>query len=105
MKITSCRILGVLMVCGFVMGQQQPSASGGDEAALRVIEEKWSANVMNGDTAALSSIWADAFISTSTEGKVRTKAEMLVLLTSGEMKFQTSKVDDIRVFVYGTLPW
>ena len=44
---------------------------------------------------------ADTFISTSPEGKVRTKAEMLAQITSGDIKYHASKVDDMKVFVYG----
>jgi ketosteroid isomerase-like protein len=88
------------MVCGGAIAQQKPAA-GGDEAALKAIEEKWDAANLKGDAAALGAIFADTFISTSSEGKVRTKAEMLAQLKSGEMKYQTSKVDDMKVFVYG----
>jgi ketosteroid isomerase-like protein len=80
---------------------QQKQAAGGDEAALKAVEEKWDAANLKGDAAALGAIFADTFISTSSEGKVRTRAEMLAQLKSGEIKYQTSKVDDMKVFVYG----
>ena len=100
MRITIAGVLGFLMVCAGAIAQQKPAA-GGDEAALKAIEEKWDAANLKGDAAALGAIFADTFISTSSEGKVRTKAEMLAQLKSGEMKYQTSKVDDMKVFVYG----
>ena len=100
MRITIAGVLGLLMVCAGAIAQQKPAA-GGDEAALKAIEEKWDAANLKGDAAALGAIFADTFISTSSEGKVRTRAEMLAQLKSGEMKYQTSKVDDMKVFVYG----
>jgi len=87
------------MVWGGAIAQQKPA--GGDEAALKALEEKWDAANLKGDTATLSAIFVDTFISTSNEGKARTKAEILAQLKSGEVKYETSKVDDMKVFVYG----
>jgi len=79
----------------------QPKSAGADEAALRGLEEKWDAANLKGDAAALGAILADTFISTNAEGKTRTKAELLAELKSGTIKFQTSKVEDMKVFLYG----
>jgi ketosteroid isomerase-like protein len=100
MRMAAAGVLGFLMAWGGAIAQQK-SAAGGDEAALKATEEKWDAANLKGDTAALGAIFADTFISTDTEGKVRTKAEVLAQLRSGEMKYQTSKVEDMKVFVYG----
>ena len=99
MKITACSVLGLLMVWGGAIAQQK--SAGGDEAALKALEEKWDTANLKGDTATLSAIFVDTFISTSNEGKARTKAEILAQLKSGEVKYETSKVDDMKVFVYG----
>src|SRR6266403_3864341 len=99
MIITACSVLCLLMVWGGAIAQQKPA--GGDEAALKALEEKWDAANLKGDTATLSAIFVDTFISTSNEGKARTKAEILAQLKSGEVKYETSKVEDMKVFVYG----
>ena len=99
MKITACSVLGLLMVWGGAIAQQK--SAGGDEAALKALEEKWDTANLKGDTATLSAIFVDTFISTSNEGKARNKAEILAQLKSGEVKYETSKVDDMKVFVYG----
>jgi hypothetical protein len=39
------------------------------------IEEKWDAANMKGDAATLGTIFADNFISTNTDGKVRSRAK------------------------------
>ena len=100
MRITVAWVLGFLMLWGSAIAQDK-LAVGGAEAALKAIEEKWDAANLKGDAAALGAIFADTFISTSSEGKVRTRAEMLAQVKSGEMKYQTSKVDDMKIFVYG----
>ena len=100
MRMTTAGVLGLLMVWGGAIAQQK-SAAGGDEAALKALEEKWDAANMKGDVATLGGIFADNFISTNSEGKTRTKAEVLAQVKSGEIKYQTSKVDDMKVFVYG----
>ena len=99
MKIAACSVLGLLMAWGGAFAQQK--SAGGDEAALKALEEKWDTANLKGDTATLSAIFVDTFISTSSEGKVRTKAEILAQLKSGEVKYEISKVDDMKVFVYG----
>jgi len=88
------------MVLGVAMAQPK-SAAGADEAALTALEEKWDAANLKGDTVALGAIFADRFISTSPEGKVRTKAEILAQLKSGEVKYHSAKADDMKILVYG----
>ena len=101
MRITACAVAALLMVSGIALTQQKSAPGGGDEASLRALEEKWDAANVKGDTATLSAIYADTFISTSSEGKVQTKAEVLAQIKSGEVKFQSAKVDDMKVYLYG----
>src|SRR5689334_6171394 len=92
-------VLGLLVLLGSAFAQ--PKSGGGDEAALKAIEEKWDAANMKGDTATLATIFADTFITTNAEGKTRTKTEALAQVKSGDIKYETSKVDDMKVYVYG----
>lgn len=98
MRITACSVLGLLIVLGGAFAQPK---STGDEAALKAIELKWDAANVKGDTATLTTIFADTFISTNAEGKTRTKAEVLAEVRSGDIKYETSKVDDMKVYLYG----
>ena len=98
MRMTACS-LGLLMVISGAFAQQK--AAGGDEAALKAIEEKWDAANMKGDTATLATIFAATFINTDAEGKTSTGAEVLAKVKAGDIKYQTSKVDDLKVYVYG----
>lgn len=99
MRITAFSVIGLLIILGGAFAQQK--GSGGDEAALKAIEIKWDAANMKGDTATLTAIFADTFISTNAEGKTRTKAEVLAQVKSGDIKYETSKVDDMKVYLYG----
>lgn len=98
MKNGFTAVLGLLMVCSAVIGQQ---TGGGDEATLKALELKWDAANLKGDSSALGAVLSDTFVSTTSEGKVRSKAEVLAELKSGEIKYQTSKVDDMKVSLYG----
>ncbi len=80
---------------------QSKKAAGGDEAALKAIEEKWEVASVKNDLATLDSILADSFVSTTAEGHVQTKAEMIAMLKSGEAKFEASDVDELQVRLYG----
>jgi ketosteroid isomerase-like protein len=101
MKTIAYAVLGLLLVLGGAIAQQKPAAAGSVEAALIALEEKWDAANSKNDAGALGAILADTFISTDNDGKVRTKAEMLARVKSGEVKYQTSKVSDMKVYVYG----
>jgi len=92
-----CSVFALLMLSGAAMAQTKAA----DEAALKAIEEKWDAANLKGDAAALASIFADGFITTSNEGKVRAKAEMVAEVKSGDIKYQTAKVEDMKVYLYG----
>ena len=100
MKTGICSVLGLLMALGVAAAQQRPAA-GGDEAALRAIEAKWDAANRKGDSASLDAIFADGFISTSTEGKVSSKADVLARVKSGDVKYESANADDLRISIYG----
>ena len=97
MRTSTCAVVGWLMVSCVAVGQQKS----GDEAALMAIEAKWDAASLGNDTAALAGIYSDRFISINTDGKVRTKAEVLGPMKSGDVKYQVAKADEMKVYLYG----
>ena len=98
MKVATLVFVSSLLLSGVAAAQ---SGSAADQAALKALETKWDAASVKGDTATLGGLFADTLVSTNAEGKVRTKAEMLGAIKSGEVKFLSSKVDDMKVFVHG----
>src|SRR4051794_30825360 len=90
---------GLLLLLAGAVAQQKKG--GNDEAVLKALEETWEVASVKGDLAAIGAILADTFVSTSAESHVQTKAEMLAALKSGEVKFESSKADELKVQVYG----
>ena len=68
---------------------------------MKGLEEKWEQAQLKGDAAALGALLANGFVSTSNTGEVHNKTEILDRLKSGALKLQTSKLDDLRVMVFG----
>jgi ketosteroid isomerase-like protein len=98
------KIAGSVLVLSILLAgaiAQQKKGAANDEAALRAIEDQWDAASVKGDVATLSHIFHDSFISTNTEGLVHTKAEMLNEIKSGQVKYESSKVEDLKIYVYG----
>lgn len=93
-------LLGLLILGAAAIAQTKPTAAA-DEAAIRALEQKWDAANLKGDAATLASIYADTFVSTSPEGKLRTRAEVLAEVKSGDIKYQAAKADDLKVYLYG----
>ena len=72
-----------------------------DEAEIRALESRWDAAQLKGDVTALNEIFADGFISTNGEGKTRGKADVINEVKAGNIKFESSQVQDMKVTVYG----
>jgi len=98
MKKTVFAVVSFIMISAMAIAQQKGSR---DEADLLALEEKWDIASMKGDAAALELILAEKFVSTTPEGKLRTKSEVLDRLKSGAVKYQSSKVDDMKPSVFG----
>src|SRR5512142_3141409 len=99
MRNATAVVIGVLSLCFAATAQPAKRTPAADEAALKAIEEKWDVANVKGDVATLSSIFADKFISTDSEGKTKTRAEILAQVKASEVKYQTSKVDDMKVYL------
>ena len=97
MQTAICGVLGLLITLGVATAQQKSA----DQTALRAIEEKWDAASLMGDAATLATIYADGFITTDPEGKVRSKAEALARVKSGAVKYENAKADDLNISIYG----
>ena len=91
----------LILLAGATAQQKKKAAGANDEATLKQIEEQWEAASLKSDVATLSSLLADTFISISADGHMQTKAEMLAALKSGEVKFEKSDVDELKVQLYG----
>ena len=74
---------------------------GSDEQALMRIEQELTDAMLKGDASAVERHYADAFTFTTPDGDVMGKAQVISNLKTGALKFESSKMDDVKVRVYG----
>jgi ketosteroid isomerase-like protein len=72
-----------------------------DEQQVTQLEHQSHEAFLQGDTETLGRILADDFIFTDPEGKLSTKAEWIADMTSGELTFESVRIDDLQVRLYG----
>src|SRR2546429_5068377 len=94
----------VLTVAPMGVGQKQ-SARGTrgtsvEEAIKKLDDERIQAQI-HADATALDRIYAADFIGVGPSGRVRTKPQVILDFTSGDLKFQSITTDDVQVRVYG----
>src|SRR5438874_7880494 len=94
----------VLTVAPMGVGQEQ-SARGShrtsvDETIRKLDNERIQAQI-HADAKALNRIYAADFIGIGPSGTVRTKPQVILDFTSGDLKFQSITTDEVQVRVYG----
>src|SRR5438105_5693821 len=94
----------VFTVAHMGVGQEQ-SARGSHgtsvgETIRKLDNERIQAQV-HADATALDRIYAADFIGVGPSGTVRTKPQVILDFTSGDLKFQSISTDDVQVRVYG----
>src|SRR5215216_1978415 len=70
------------------------------EGIRRLDQERIQAQI-HADAAALDRIYADDFIGIGPSGTVRTKPQVILDFTSGDLNFQSIITDEVQVRVYG----
>lgn len=71
------------------------------EQVIRQLDHERIQSQIGANAVALNRIYADDFIGIGPSGTVRTKPQVILDFTSGELKFQSITTDDVRVRVYG----
>ncbi len=112
-------MLGVALVCllslSLAAGQQAGTAksrktkmkaqatsatsSVGDQ--IKKLEQDWAQAVLKRGAAAVDEFEADDIVSTDPSGRVTDKAQDKQDLSSGDLKFDSMEVSDLKVNVYG----
>ena len=84
---------------------QAPEKKSGStaEEAVRALEAARAQALLQADTTALSRLVADEFIEISRLGQLRTKADNIHDIGSGELKLTTVKYDSLTVRIYGNV--
>jgi ketosteroid isomerase-like protein len=91
-------IMALIVVFVSVMGAQ---AESGDVAkVLMVLENSWVNALVNADTAKLDAILVDTYADTE-DGHQSDKQGTLTVLKSGDLKFKSIKLSNMKVYAYG----
>jgi ketosteroid isomerase-like protein len=72
-----------------------------DQEAVTQIEQEMLASLLKGDTSAFERYLADTFTLTDPDGMFMNKTRVIEDVKSGDLKFESSKLDDMKVQVYG----
>ena len=95
-------VLVVLTAClAFGQEKKKKSGGGGDEQALTKLEHDWSEALVKKDFALFDQITASEWILSTPDGERHTKAQALADLKSGKIKFESFKVDELKIQLYG----
>ena len=105
-SLTRALFIVVLVFTVAPMGVgQTPSARGSDrtsvEEAIKKLDNERIQAQIHADAMALDRIYAADFIGVGPSGTVRTKPQVILDFTSGDLKFQSITTDDVQVRVYG----
>lgn len=80
----------------FAFGQKMTT-----EQNLMKMEKEMSDGIVKNDLAAWDKYTADNAVLTDPGGIVMTKAQTLAMFKSGDLKFESSKIDDMKVQMFG----
>jgi hypothetical protein len=100
-------VVGIALVTPWLLfGQAKPqpaapSKNASVEQELIKLEDGWADAAVKGDVAFYDRILADDYTETHSDGSVSTKAQDIVDLKSGDVKFASVANDDYKVRVYG----
>lgn len=74
---------------------------GGVERSVTQIEQELVKALIAGDASIFERYLADTYIFTAPDGMVSNKAQTIADIKSGDLKFQSSKLNDMKVQAYG----
>src|SRR5437773_6981004 len=97
--------IAVLVLTVAPMGEGQKQSARGShqtsvEEVIRKLDNGRIQAQIHADATALDRIYATDFIGVGPSGRVRTKPQVILDFTSGDLKFQSITIDDVQVRVY-----
>jgi hypothetical protein len=92
----------IVVIAAFVLaGAALAGGDAHDAGGVRAAEQARAKALLEADTTALSRLVADDFVEISRVGALRSKADNLRDISSGELKLLTGRYDSSNVRVYG----
>ena len=97
-SVAAICLFGVLALAGTAWAQAQ---QGGDtsEKAVAALENQWLESQKTNNPDLVAPLLADKFVSTSAEGRLQSKAEMLA--ATRKRKYTSVEYNDVRVTAFG----
>ena len=95
-RVSIALVAGLLLTCAAYAADSARTADG-----VRAAEQARADALLKADTTALSRLVADDFVEISRFGTLRTKADNIKDIASGDLKLLTVKYDSTNVRVYG----
>lgn len=83
------------------LAAQAPAGAPASEDSVRAVEMSRAQALLHADTAALSRLVADEFIEISRLGQIRTKADNIRDIESGDLRLLSVRYDSLVVRIYG----
>jgi ketosteroid isomerase-like protein len=97
-------VLAIALVCLLSLSLaagQQASKTGTVEDQIKEREQNWAQATIKEGAAAVDQYEADDIIDTDPSGRVTDKAQDKTDLSSGDLKFQSIELSDLKVHIYG----
>jgi ketosteroid isomerase-like protein len=97
-------VLAIALVCLLSLSLaagQQASKTGTVEDQIKEREQNWAQATIKEGAAAVDQYEADDITDTDPSGRVTDKAQDKTDLSSGDLKFQSIELSDLKVHIYG----
>jgi ketosteroid isomerase-like protein len=95
------RQLIIALTVAFVSVPGAQAQSGHVAKVLIALENVWVEALVQADTAKLEAILVDTYVDTDEGGHQSDKSGTLAVLKSGDLKFKTIKLSNMKVYTYG----
>jgi ketosteroid isomerase-like protein len=89
------------MLCLLSLSVATAQSAAGVENQIKKLEQDWAQATVKSGAAAVDQYEADDIIDTDPNGRVTDKAQDKTDLSSGDLKFQSIELSDLKVRVYG----
>jgi ketosteroid isomerase-like protein len=94
-------VLAIAMLCLLSLSVATAQSAAGVENQIKKLEQDWAQATVKSGAAAVDQYEADDIIDTDPNGRVTDKAQDKTDLSSGDLKFQSIELSDLKVRVYG----
>ena len=95
------RIVQVLLLAIAATTLAFGQSAGSDEKLIIQMEKDWAIALVKGDAAAVDKIVAPEYVQTDFTGSIVGRAQLLADMKSGDLKFASFTVDELKVVVFG----